>query len=70
MAGRKSVCRHRGKQAGGKKEQQKRSPGEKHIRGFDVPSTQIEFDDRNKALNGVVNRGHGKKRFGVCHEAM
>lgn len=35
-----------------------------------MPSTQIEFDHRNETLNRVIDRGHRKKRFGMCHEAM
>jgi hypothetical protein len=65
MEGRKSVCRHRGKQ-----EKKRNNKSSKNVRGLDVPSTQIEFDHRNKALNRVIDRGHRKKRFGVCHEAM
>lgn len=40
-----------------------------HVRRFDMPSTQIELDDRDESLNWIVNRGHGQERFGVCHEA-
>jgi hypothetical protein len=65
MEGRKSVCRHRGKQ-----EKKRNNKSAKNERGLDVTSTQIEFDHRNKSLNRVIDRGHRKKRFGVCHEAM
>jgi hypothetical protein len=33
-----------GSKQGQKKKEQKCSPGEKNVRGLDVPSTQIEFD--------------------------
>lgn len=40
-----------------------------HIRRFDVPSTQVEFDHRYEALDGIVNRGHREKSFRVGHKA-
>jgi hypothetical protein len=40
-----------------------------NVRGLDVPSTQIELDHRDKSLHGVIDRRHGKKGFGVRHEA-
>lgn len=30
----------------------------RNVRRFDVPSTQVEFDHRYKALNGVINGRH------------
>lgn len=35
-----------------------------------MPATQIEPDDGNETLKGVIDRGHGKEGFGMCHEAM
>lgn len=35
-----------------------------------MPSTQVELDDGDKALDGVIDRGHGEEGFGVCHEAV
>lgn len=40
------------------------------VRRFDVPPTQVESDNRNKALKRVIDRGHGEEGLGVCHEAM
>ena len=40
-----------------------------HIRWFDVPSTQIELDYRDKTFDGIVNGGHGEQGLRVCHEA-
>ena len=34
-----------------------------------MPTTQVEFDHRNKSLHGVIDRGHGKERVGVGHKA-
>lgn len=35
-----------------------------------MPPTQIEPDNGNEALEGVIDGGHGKEGFGVCHEAV
>lgn len=35
-----------------------------------MPSTQIEFDDRDKSFHWIVYVGHREKRFRVCHEAI
>lgn len=34
-----------------------------------MPATQIEPDDGNETLDGIIDRGHGEEGFGVCHEA-
>lgn len=34
-----------------------------------MPTTEIEFDDRNKSLYWVVHFGHLEKGVGMCHEA-
>ena len=44
--------------------------GGTNVRRLDVPSTKIELDHGDKALDGVVDCGHGEECFGVCHEAM
>jgi hypothetical protein len=33
-----------------------------------VPSAQVELDDGNEALEGVIDRGHGKKGLRMSHE--
>lgn len=40
------------------------------LRWFNVPSTQVEFDDRDKSFHRIVYFGHGEKCLWVCHEAM
>lgn len=35
-----------------------------------MPATQIEPDDGNETLDGIIDRGHGEEGFGVCHEAV
>lgn len=35
-----------------------------------MPATQVEFDYRDKSFDGVVNRAHREKGFGVGHEAI
>lgn len=35
-----------------------------------MPSTQIEPDNGNEALEGVIDGGHGKECFGVRHKAV
>jgi hypothetical protein len=41
-----------------------------HVRRFNVPSAQVELDDGNEALEGVIDRGHGKKGLRMSHEAF
>ncbi len=38
------------------------------IRRSDVPTTQVEFDDGNKSINGVFNIGHWEEGVGMSHE--
>ena len=35
-----------------------------------MPAAKIEFHNRHKSLNGIINLGHGQQRFWVCHEAV
>lgn len=35
-----------------------------------MPTTQIEFDDRNKSVKRVFYVRHREECFGVCHEAI
>ena len=39
-----------------------------HVRRFDMPATQIKLNDRDEALNGVVELGDGEEHLGVAHE--
>lgn len=34
-----------------------------------MPSAQVKFDNRNKALDRIVYIGDWKKQFGMAHEA-
>lgn len=39
------------------------------LRGFDVPSAQVEFDSGNEALGWVFDVGHRQKHFWMRHKA-
>lgn len=38
-------------------------------RRSDMPAAQVEFDDGNEALGGVVDLGNGQQHLGMTHEA-
>lgn len=40
------------------------------VRRSDVPAAQVEPDNGDEALYGVVNGGHGEEGLGVSHEAV
>jgi len=42
----------------------------KAVRRLDVPTTEVELDHRDEALFWVFDCCHGKKSFGVLHEAV
>ena len=44
--------------------------GKANIRWFDVPAAQVKLDYRDESLCGVVDFGHRKKGFRMCHEAI
>lgn len=35
-----------------------------------MPTTQIELDDRDKSLDGVIDRRHWKEGVGMGHKAL
>ena len=40
------------------------------LRRFDVPTTQVKFDHRDKSLQRVINLRHRKKGFRMRHKAV
>jgi hypothetical protein len=42
------------------------TPGD--LRRSNVPTTQVEFDNRDKSINRVIDVGHRKKSVRMSHE--
>ncbi len=45
-------------------------PFEANLRWFDMPAAQVKFDHGNESLYWVLDFGHRKKCFRMCHKAV
>ena len=35
-----------------------------------MPAAEVEFNNRYKSLDRIINLRHGQQRFWMCHEAI